>query len=258
MAVIISVNFPHGLRSHDTLMDKVWMAIFITAIILPVNLSFMALFTAGGTYQVPNHRESNVKIKADKVIGRRGVVFLENLVFLFYTLFFDRMRRSRALARYFSIMLLALDSVFSGLRYMFRRASAQYENLRVGMHFLYQTRQCLATNLLSSIWRVKKRGPQAVFMELHVAMKLREESELREGMHEKIFQQARHELDNGWVQLSYVLLSMGWGITLFILLVHTTLIRYLMGRSAENKVLQVNPLAFGLPHTSPAPLPCMS
>ncbi|KAK3255693.1 hypothetical protein CYMTET_35137 [Cymbomonas tetramitiformis] len=51
----------------DTLMDKVWMAIFITAIILPVNLSFMTLFTAGGTYQVPNHWESNVKIKADKV-----------------------------------------------------------------------------------------------------------------------------------------------------------------------------------------------
>ncbi|KAK3286035.1 hypothetical protein CYMTET_6381 [Cymbomonas tetramitiformis] len=209
----------------DTYTDKAMMAVLITAIIMPVNLSFMAMFTAGGTYQIPNHWEGNAKIKADKMIGRRGLLFLENLVFLFYTLFFDQIHLSRAMARYFSMVLLALDGVFNGLRIASRRVSELYVNLSVGMYFLYQT-------------RVKKRSPNVVFMELQVTMKLRRANVLREGMHEKIFQQAQHEFDNGWVQLSFVLLFMGWVVIVIVLLVYANLIRDLMGRRAENRVLE--------------------
>ncbi|KAK3266870.1 hypothetical protein CYMTET_24540 [Cymbomonas tetramitiformis] len=210
---------------QDNLMGQVWAAVYTICVIMPVNMFLASMFTAGGTFQPPPHWETSAGRKVKGALGKSAIVGLENLVFLAYSLLFDQRRLSRAIARYFRIVLQGLNSGLAVAGRALRTLRQKADDLAQAGWFLYQT-------------RVLKRDREVVFEVLLVRIKLKEEAREAKDKLLSSFEQARNELDSLAVQICYFTLAICWFSIVYIMLVYATLIKTLMGDSADQKVLQ--------------------
>ncbi|KAK3271912.1 hypothetical protein CYMTET_19765 [Cymbomonas tetramitiformis] len=222
-------RLPHGYTCsafpQDTLMDKLYAAVYTVCIILPVNLTFKALFTAGGTFQAPQHwHRSKGKRMQDAASGYLKL-WVENTIFIIFTIFFDQQRLSRSLSRYFIFFIRLLDALFKVFGRVVRAVYQKGMAVKQAIWFLYQT-------------RVLRRKQEVVFEALLVAIKLEEERTQEQDKLLSQFDQARQEMDSLAQQFCYVLLVMCWGMITYVLLIYSMLIKELMGDAADKKVLQ--------------------
>lgn len=205
-------------------MDKIWLAVFIVIMNLPLKLFFITLFTVGGSLKTPGHWHAGIRRHMEKVVGSPSMRWVEHLVFLVYALLFDHMRLSRALARIFSGLLLLLDSTFLATRKLVAWALKYVKHMRQSLWFIVQT-------------KVHRRSPWIVFEQFELMLKAEEEDENLD-IDAQIFEQVRHEMDSGFTQFAVTLLVSCWMVIIYILVVYATLVRELMGSSAEQKILQ--------------------
>ncbi|KAK3283510.1 hypothetical protein CYMTET_8794, partial [Cymbomonas tetramitiformis] len=210
---------------QNTLSDKMWLAVYILLMNVPLKLFFITLFTVGGAAQTPEHWNAGILRQMEQAVGSRRVRWVEHIVFLVYSLLLDHMGLTRAMARIFGGLLLLLDSTFLGSRLAVRKFYKAAVHLKQSLWFLFQI-------------HVLKRSPHVVFEELRMIVKKEEESQKLDEDAE-VFEQVRHEMDSGFAQLAITLLVTCWMAIIYILLVYSTLIRESMGSSAEKKILQV-------------------
>ncbi|KAK3279213.1 hypothetical protein CYMTET_12892 [Cymbomonas tetramitiformis] len=210
--------------SQNTFIDKIWLAVYIVMMNVPLKLFFVTLFTVGGSVKTPDHWNAGMRRQVEKVVGSSYVRWVEHLMFLVYAMLFDHMHLSRALARIFSGLLLLLDSTFLGMRIVLSKALKRLKHLRQSLWFIIQV-------------KVRQRAPWIVFEEFELMLKAEEEAKKLDD-DAQIFEQVRHEMDSGFTQFAVTLLISCWMVIIYILIVYATLIRELMGSSAEHKILQ--------------------
>ncbi|KAK3278492.1 hypothetical protein CYMTET_13573, partial [Cymbomonas tetramitiformis] len=215
---------PHGYACtafpQPTLRDDIYMAIFVVVGILPVQMLFTTLFTAGQQYRLPKHWNTDRKKEGGKLW--QEIELPENLVLFSRSSSPERLSRACSLLR---SVLVALDGAFLVLQRVGRMLNTTRARYYSVLWFVYQT-------------RVLGRSADRVFADLHYALEKREERLLAERSAEAIFEQARNEIDSVFVQICYALLLVLWVGLTYILLVYGMLIRELMGSSTERKVLE--------------------
>ncbi|KAK3280722.1 hypothetical protein CYMTET_11452, partial [Cymbomonas tetramitiformis] len=207
------------------LVDELWLAIFVVIAIVTIQLSFQALFTIGGTIVVPRHWDTLMAPRVSKLCGRGMATFVQNLVFLLYTLLFDNYRISRAIARFLRAWLFLLNGFYQLTLAAAPAARRARRQLAATAWFLYQT-------------RVLGRSKEQVHMDLRLRLQMEEDSLASQGMGHDIFDQVWQEMDSLAVQMAYALLLLAWATIAFVLLVYVTQLRLLMGAEAEQRVLK--------------------
>ncbi|KAK3284725.1 hypothetical protein CYMTET_7641 [Cymbomonas tetramitiformis] len=105
------------------------------------------------------------------------------------------------------------------------------------LSFTPKFRQSSTEQSVISFNRVRQRSPWIVFEEFELMLKAEEEAKKLD-IDAQIFEQVRHEMDSGFTQFAVTLLISCWMMIIYILIVYATLIRELMGSSAEHKILQ--------------------
>ncbi|KAK3249808.1 hypothetical protein CYMTET_40779, partial [Cymbomonas tetramitiformis] len=138
--------FPEGFSCNafpqNTIMDQLYLGLYVVAMTLPVSLLFMTLFEYGGTYEVSEHWDQGMHQKAAQVIKGRNAWsrrLAENVVFLFYTLWFEQALLSRSMARVFRMFVMKFDIGF--LQLLRRGLGAVhhgYVTLKQSLWFCYQ------------------------------------------------------------------------------------------------------------------------
>ncbi|KAK3284724.1 hypothetical protein CYMTET_7640 [Cymbomonas tetramitiformis] len=125
---------------QNSFIDKIWLAVYIVMMNVPLKLFFVTLFTVGGSVKTPDHWNAGMQRQVEKVVGSSSMRWVEHVMFLVYAMLFDHMHLSRALARIFSGLLLLLDSSFLGMRLVASKAWKQLKHLRQSLWFLIQVK----------------------------------------------------------------------------------------------------------------------
>ncbi|KAK3233534.1 hypothetical protein CYMTET_56176 [Cymbomonas tetramitiformis] len=209
-----SEHLPGGFSCNafpqNTIIDRIWMALFAFMIAFPASLIFSAMFIAGGKF---------------RVLGSSNLTFLENLLFIMYILMMDSFILTQHLARHFTGILHFLDYFFMALQRTCTAAYGSWLQLRSAVYFFHQT-------------RVLNRDPQKVFNEMQVKQRLTDSRQHDLAQGDETFEQVRFELDGLAVQVSYLLLMVVWGMITYTLLVYGVAIRSLMGSHGEKSILK--------------------
>eukprot|EP00854_Cymbomonas_tetramitiformis_P000392 gene392-745_t len=223
--------FPEGFSCNafpqNTIMDQLYLGLYVVAMTLPVSLLFMTLFEYGGTYEVSEHWDQGMHQKAAQVIKGRNAWsrrLAENVVFLFYTLWFEQALLSRSMARVFRMFVMKFDIGF--LQLLRRGLGAVhhgYVTLKQSLWFCYQV-------------RVRRRPPEVVFEEVQIMLRVHTEARQLDPTAPVVHQ--RHEMDSILVAFSVYLIMLCWAVIIYILIVYATLVRDLMGAATERTILK--------------------
>ncbi|KAK3243515.1 hypothetical protein CYMTET_46838 [Cymbomonas tetramitiformis] len=211
---------------QETLMDKIWQAVIVLGIMIPVNLILVSFFTIGGSPTTPGswiHRKYKLRTR----IGQKATATrrLEDLLFLVLTVLWDTQRLSRALARYFLMLAWAVDWTFLKLIQVVRWMRKKLAMLRTVLWTLF------------SIYIVR-RDPDVVLQELEMCAEAREAKEREIELAVSTFRVARREMDSFAVQCSYLMLMLMWILVLWFQLTYAMLIRETLGPGAEKDVIR--------------------
>ncbi|KAK3240851.1 hypothetical protein CYMTET_49342 [Cymbomonas tetramitiformis] len=211
---------------QETLVDKIWQAVIVLGIMIPVNLILVSLFTIGGSPTTPGswiHRKYKLRTR----VGQKATAArrLEDLLFLVLTVLWDTQRLSRALARYFLMLAWAVDWTFLKLIQVVRWMRKKLAMLRTVLWTLF------------SIYIVR-RDPDVVLQELEICAEAREAKEREIELAVSTFRVARREMDSFAVQCSYLMLMLMWILVLWFQLTYAMLIRETLGPGAEADVIR--------------------
>ncbi|KAK3262524.1 hypothetical protein CYMTET_28627, partial [Cymbomonas tetramitiformis] len=207
-----------------TLGDKLWLAVFVLGIMIPINLMLRGLFTWGGMPEVPRHWVSNWnRSRSESAVRTRQ---LENFTFLMMTLLLDVGRPlSRAIARYFLLLSSAVDLSFHYTQRAWRWLAKKLCNFYLVLWFLVQI-------------HLYKRQVWHVLQELEVREQQKALKTAAALMAESTFKVAQHKMDSLAVQICYTLMALTWAVLLWYQLTYAVLIREMLGRETEAYVIQ--------------------
>lgn len=208
----------------DSWQDRAWSSLISIFIMLPIARTFSGLFTIGGSPVIPRSLRRKPSARWRKVFGDPTLARIEMLWFALLTILFDQQHLGQAFSSFFQYITRRVDEVFLQAALIYRQLHVRYCTAREAGIFFYKT-------------TVLNRDPGLVLQDIEVQ---REHAQRRQ---ENLLGAAtviriRHELDSLLVRVCYIAIAMWWMILLWLLLTYTTLIRNLLGKSAESQILQ--------------------
>eukprot|EP00854_Cymbomonas_tetramitiformis_P008623 gene8623-10234_t len=208
-----SVEFPEELAAADftctafpqnTWTDRIWMALCINAVVIPINVLLMALFLNSGSSGIPGHAGYKVSKAMEQLVGpKRGAVLMSLFTFL-YAIFFDFKMLTKAMA-------MAFMAFFS---------------------MLFKPVATVSKALWAATWRMV---PMAARKRIE-RMTPRNSPFIDPLVKHDI--QIQGMIDNIVDKIAYCLLAVFWGMTVWILLTYGMLIRQTMGAEAERELIK--------------------
>ncbi|KAK3265299.1 hypothetical protein CYMTET_26006 [Cymbomonas tetramitiformis] len=233
-----SVEFPEELAAADftctafpqnTWTDRIWMALCINAVVIPINVLLMALFLNSGSSGIPGHAGYKVSKAMEQLVGpKRGAVLMSLFTFL-YAIFFDFKMLTKAMAMafmaFFSMLFKPVATVSKYVKPMVRSLIS----LLAWPSTLWSA-ACRA--LWAATWRMV---PMAARKRIE-RMTPRNSPFIDPLVKHDI--QIQGMIDNIVDKIAYCLLAVFWGMTVWILLTYGMLIRQTMGAEAERELIK--------------------
>lgn len=201
---------------------KAQVAMITVMIQLPPTLFFSLMFTLAGTPSVPGYWRKNNKQR--KLLGSNKATRMELLAYFIFTFLLDTQRLSRAIARYFILIVQPLFRSIKGLSVVRNWLKLKWKQSKQTARFLWET-------------MVRGRDPAVVFSDLEVAENHAVERLKIEQATLSTFQVVRTSFDSLIAQVSYVSFLGFWCFLLTYLLTYAVAIRDMLGEDAETLVL---------------------
>ncbi|KAK3283827.1 hypothetical protein CYMTET_8493 [Cymbomonas tetramitiformis] len=201
---------------------KAQVAMITVMIQLPPTLFFSLMFTLAGTPSVPGFWRKSKKHR--KLMGSSKATRWELLAYFIFTFLLDTQRLSRAIARYFLLIVKPLFESIKGLSVVRSWLELKWKQNKQTAWFLWQT-------------QFRGRDPAVVFSDLEVAENHALERQKIELATLSTFQVVRTSFDSLIAQVSYVCFLGFWCFLLTYLLTYAVAIRDMLGEDAETLVL---------------------
>eukprot|EP00854_Cymbomonas_tetramitiformis_P009098 gene9098-10779_t len=219
---------------QETLMGRVWSTLITLMIIMPISMLFMALFALGGHSAPPAHWRPSRPGKDGA--ETRNSTWLQVTLYMLLTVMLDMHRLGQALAHLVFMHMYLLRGVTPYLK-------------RYAMKVKLMARQWIHTVWFMRETMLRHRSPESVLQELEMKVEIQEQADrdrasravavVAEGWFEGRggdigswgnsasgqFLTARQESDSLCVQFAYMLLTILWAMTVWVLLTYGMLIR---------------------------------
>ncbi|KAK3279658.1 hypothetical protein CYMTET_12468, partial [Cymbomonas tetramitiformis] len=205
---------------EPTWMGRIWTVLIINAVLIPVNVTLMAMFSLSGvSSRAPGHFSMDGAQKASQLMGPQRGALITNLFLFLYAIFFDIKLVTKTMAMVFMAFFSAIFKPIKSVTGLLKPIVAGIIPLVFWAKAFY--RRCVAVpqNL---------RKDQRNNCETSLYVDPIEKHDVRlSGMVDAI-------LD----QMAYGLIAIFWGMTVWILLVYGMLIREIMGPEAEEELVK--------------------
>ncbi|KAK3239549.1 hypothetical protein CYMTET_50532, partial [Cymbomonas tetramitiformis] len=208
----------------DSWRDRAWSSLISIFIMLPIARTFSSLFTIGGSPVIPRSLRHKPSARWQKVFGEPAVSRIEMWWFVLLTILFDQQHLGQAFSSYFQYITRSVDEVFLQAKLIYTKLHVRYCSAHEAAIFLYKT-------------TVLNRDPGLVLQDMEVERDHAEHRQETISGVASIFR-IRQELDSLLVRVCYIAIAMWWMILMWLLLTYTTLIRNMLGKSAESHILQ--------------------
>ncbi|KAK3280414.1 hypothetical protein CYMTET_11740, partial [Cymbomonas tetramitiformis] len=208
---------------QETLMGRVWSTLITLMIIMPISMLFMALFALGGHSAPPAHWRPSRPGKDGA--ETRNSTWLQVTLYMLLTVMLDMHRLGQALAHLVFMHMYLLRGVTPYLK-------------RYAMKVKLMARQWIHTVWFMRETMLRHRSPESVLQELEMKVEIQEQADRDRASASGQFLTARQESDSLCVQFAYMLLTILWAMTVWVLLTYGMLIRDMLGSDAENNVIK--------------------
>ncbi|KAK3272025.1 hypothetical protein CYMTET_19652, partial [Cymbomonas tetramitiformis] len=216
----------------DSWRDRAWSSLISVVIMLPIARTFSALFTIGGSPVIPRslrHKPSaslrhKPSARWQKVFGEPNMARIEMLWFVILTILFDQQHLGQAFSIYFQYITRSVDEVFFQAKLIYTKLHARYCSFREAVIFFYRT-------------RALGRDPGLILQDMEVQQEYAiRRQEMLSGV-ASVFR-IRNELDSLLVRVCYIVIGVWWITLVWLLITYSTLIRNMLGKSAESQILR--------------------
>ncbi|KAK3262779.1 hypothetical protein CYMTET_28381 [Cymbomonas tetramitiformis] len=214
-----------------TWMGRIWSALVMNAVLIPINVTLMALFgLSGASAGRPGHLKMLLANQAAMLLGPQRGQALSNFLLLVYAIFFDFKLITKMMAMAF---MAAFAEVLKPVK-------------RVTHVIQYALRGFMPYLLVMTMWfmQIEERAMRWFWGHIMRVPKLRS-SQVQVGGEQYFWADPvqRHKIylegmfETLVDRLAYSLLASMWGMTIWVLLAYGTKIREIMGPDAEKELI---------------------